>query len=100
MAAEISVTGGEYSIGCTSSFTSAPGLIEFEEDVCVRHTAAAGFNASAGPTVLVVGGVASSFSSTTHPEPRTGGGGGGATGWLELLLSLALLSARRLAPRP
>jgi VWFA-related protein len=100
MAAEISVTGGEYSIGCTSSFTSAPGLIEFEEDVCVRHPAAAGFNASAGPTVLVIGGVASSFSSTTHAEPRSDRGGGGAAGWLELLLSLALLSARRLASRP
>lgn len=94
---EISVTGGEYSIGCTNNFTSAPGLIDFEDEVCVRHTAASGFNASAGPTVLVVGGVSSSFSSTTHSPPpsRGGGGGGGATGVLELLLGLAALLARR-----
>jgi VWFA-related protein len=102
MATEIAVTGGEYSIGCTSSFTSAPGVIEFEDDVCVRHTAAAGFNAGAGPTVLVVGGVASSFRSTTRaaPPPDNGGGGGGAVGVLELLLGLTWLSVRRLASRP
>lgn len=102
MATEISVSGGEYSIGCGSTFTSAPGLIEFEEEVCVRHTAAAGFEAGAGPTVLVVGGVASSFSSTTRaaPPPSGGGGGGGAVGFLELLLGLALFSARRRASRP
>ncbi|MGH8250117.1 MAG: VWA domain-containing protein [Steroidobacteraceae bacterium] len=98
MATEISVTDGEYSIGCGSTFTAAPGFISFEDEVCVRHTAATGFGASAGPTVLVVGGVASSFSSTTSaapPPPGSGGGGGGATGVIELLLGLGALFARR-----
>jgi hypothetical protein len=101
----ISVSGGEYSIGCGATFTAAPGTISVDDEVCVRHTAAAGFQQAAGPTVLVVGGVSSSFTSTTRaaappppPPGGGGGGGGGAAGLLELLLALGgLLARRRLA---
>ena len=97
-ATSISVTGGEYSIDCDASFTSAPGTIAFEDEVCVRHTASASFSTDT-TTVLIVGGVDASFSSTTQaapPPPANGGGGGGATGVLELLLGLgALFGARR-----
>lgn len=96
----VTVGGGEYSIGCGATFTSAPGTIEVGEQVCVRHTAAAGFQQNAGPTILTVGGVSSSFTSTTRAAPPPppgggGGGGGGATGLLELLLALGFVLARR-----
>ena len=91
--APISVTGGEYSIGCGATFTSAPGTIAFNETVCVRHTASANFSTTSAPTVLIVGGVSASFTSTTRaaPPPPGGGGGGGATGIVELLLGLGAL---------
>lgn len=97
MASEITVAGGEYSIGCGSTFTSLPGFIAFEEEVCVRHTASASFSTASAPTVLVVGGVSSSFTSTTAaaPPPPSNGGGGGAIGLVELLLGLGALLARR-----
>lgn len=97
----ISVSGGEYSIGCGATFTAMAGTIAADEQVCVRHTAAAGFQQNAGPTVLTVGGVSSSFTSTTRaappppPPPGGGDGGGGAAGLLELLLALGTLLARR-----
>jgi len=100
----ITVTGGEYSIGCGSTFTAIPGIILPEAEVCVRHTAASDFSSSPGPTSLIVGGVSGSFWSTTldpPPPPPIGGsgggsgGGGGATGVVELLLALGALLARR-----
>jgi hypothetical protein len=63
-AAQVSVTGGEYSAGCSGTFTNAPGSISNGQTVCVRHTAAA---SASTPTVttLTVGGVSGSFTSTT-----------------------------------
>ena len=65
--APISVTGGEYSIGCLpGGFTAAAGTITIAQTVCVRHTASASYNTTkAPPTVLDVGGVTASFTSTT-----------------------------------
>ncbi|MEQ1517289.1 MAG: PQQ-dependent sugar dehydrogenase [Usitatibacteraceae bacterium] len=62
--ASISVTGGEYSIGCTATFTTAAGTIANNATVCVRHTSAATENAST-TTTLSVGGVNATFTSTT-----------------------------------
>ncbi|MFZ2508186.1 MAG: hypothetical protein WAW79_06925 [Steroidobacteraceae bacterium] len=102
----LTVIGGEYSIGCGLSFTSAPGVILPNEQVCVRHIASADPETSTR-TLLIVGGVSSSFWSSTSgalppppvslPPPATGGsgGGGGATGVIELLLSLGALFAQR-----
>lgn len=102
--ATVAVTGGEYSIGCGSMFTSAPGFIFPDDEVCVRHTASANRSTSAS-TMLVVGGVASRFTSTTSAAPPptsgggdnsgSGGGGGGAVGVLELLFGLGALFARK-----
>lgn len=64
--ASISVTGGEYSIGCNSTFTAATGSIANNATVCVRHTSAAAGNTTA-TTTLNVGGVNVSFTSTTAP---------------------------------
>jgi len=60
----VSITHGEYSIGCMGSFTSAPGFINPGWSVCVRHTAAS-TSSTAVTTTLTVGGVAGSFVSTT-----------------------------------
>ena len=51
---------GEYSIGCTGTFTTEPGTISDGEIVCVRHV-----NSGNTSTLLNVGGVTDLFSTTT-----------------------------------
>ena len=63
-AASISVSGGEYSIGCTASFTAATATINNNQTVCVRHAGAVAEGATV-TTSLNVGGVTGAFSSTT-----------------------------------
>jgi len=93
--AQISVTGGEYSIGCGSaSFRSTDSMISNSDTVCVRHTASSAFSTDR-VTTLVVGGVSGEFTSRTKAAPPPKGGGGGATGVFELLLGLAAMAARR-----
>ena len=95
--ASISVTNGTYSIGCTGTFTSAPGTISNGQTVCVRHTSAA-TPGTATNTTLTVGGVSDTFTSTTRAlagttptSPR-----GGAMGlWDALLGLLAVLTFGR-----
>lgn len=65
--ADISVTGGEYSIGCNGTFTDVPGTISAGETVCVRHTSASGSEEQTD-TTLTVGGVSDTFTSTTALE--------------------------------
>jgi hypothetical protein len=60
----VAIVGGEYSIGCTATFTSAPGTITNGQTICVRHTAS-GMAGGAMTTTLTVGGVSVTFSSTT-----------------------------------
>jgi len=73
IASPITVEGGEYSIGCTSSFTSAQGVISNGQSVCVRHQSS--FNSNeAVETVLTIGTESGSFTSTTRtgdqlPDP-------------------------------
>ncbi|MFC1589026.1 beta strand repeat-containing protein [Pseudomonadota bacterium] len=62
-AAPISITGGEYSID-GGAFTSAPGTVSAFSRVFVRHTSA-GTNSATVNTVLNIGGVSSTFSTTT-----------------------------------
>lgn len=62
--ATVQVGGGSYSIGCTSTFTSAAGTINPGQSVCVRHTSASTPGATV-TTTLIIGSVASTFSSTT-----------------------------------
>jgi VWFA-related protein len=93
--AQISVTDGEYSIGCGSaSFRSSDSMISNGDTVCVRHTAAPAFSTEK-VTTLTVGGVSGTFKSTTKVEPPPNDGGGGATGVVELLFALATLLGRR-----
>lgn len=62
--APISITGGTYSVNCTNSFTSVTGTLAPNTLVCVRHTSPAEGGASTN-TVLTVGGVSDTFTSTT-----------------------------------
>ncbi|MDO9453790.1 MAG: choice-of-anchor U domain-containing protein [Stagnimonas sp.] len=66
----VMVAGGRYSIGCTQSFTDAAGSITNGQTVCVQHTAAA-TGAGTVQTVLNVGGVMATFSSTTADNTPT-----------------------------
>ena len=100
--APISVMGGEYSIGCGGSWTSAAGTIALGQQVCVRHTAASQPSSSV-TTTLTIGGISAGFVSTTMA--RSSGGGGGALSLQDIgafvtLLLVSLLRTRRLPPRP
>ncbi len=62
-AAAISVTGGEYSIN-GGAFTSSSGTVSNGDTVRARHTASAS-NSTTVDTVIDIGGVSDTFSSTT-----------------------------------
>ena len=62
--AVVTVSGGEYSVGCTATFTSAQGAINPGQSICVRHTASAGVGVVT-TTTLSIGGVTGQFTSTT-----------------------------------
>lgn len=74
-AAPISVTGGQYSIGCSAGFTTTSSTISNGQSVCVRHTSAATTSTSIN-TTLTVGGVADTFTSTTVGPVTPPGSGG------------------------
>jgi hypothetical protein len=65
--ASISVSGGQYSRN-GGTFTSAKGTAYNGDSIRVRHTSAAGYNQTVH-TVLTVGGVKDTFSSTTLSQP-------------------------------
>ena len=70
----VSVVGGEYSVGCTGTWTSTAGTVANGQTVCVRHVAAGTYSATTS-TTLTIGGVTGSFVSTTAPAtsiPRLG----------------------------
>jgi probable HAF family extracellular repeat protein len=61
----ISVTNGIYSIGCKKKgFTADSGSIKKNQSVCVRHIAAVARKTQTA-TILDIGGVTSTFTSTT-----------------------------------
>lgn len=69
----VSITGGEYSID-GGAWTSAGGSVTNGQQIQVRHTSSASY-ATATDTVLDVGGVTDTFTSTTEDEPAPGAGG-------------------------
>lgn len=94
---------GQYSIGCTGTFTSAAGSIINGQSVCVRLTASSAYGTAAG-TTLTVGGVSDIFTVHTRSAPPPnqggGGGGGGAVGSATLLSLLMLMLWRRFPRAP
>lgn len=70
VATPIAVSGGEYSIGCTSSYTTDQGNITNGQTVCVRHESAFDSNSSVN-TSLAIGTVTDTFTSTTRDADQT-----------------------------
>ncbi len=69
MAAPISITKGQYSIGCVKKgFTSAPGMIQPGQSVCVRYRSSSKYSDANG-TTLSVGSVSDTFTTTTIAAP-------------------------------
>lgn len=98
VATDIYVSDGEYSIN-GDAYTAAPGTVVNGDTVTVRHTSSAGYNTTVN-TVLTIGGVSDTFSSTTESAPTaasdSGGGGGGAFGpWLLAVLLGSFLRRRK-----
>ena len=62
--ANVSVSGGSYSVGCTGTFVTTVGYVANGQTVCVRHAAPLALAATTN-TTLTIGGVSSTFSSTT-----------------------------------
>lgn len=73
-ASNVTVLNGEYSIE-GGGYTTSPGSITNGQQVSVRHVSSA-FNSTDNNTILTVGGVSDTFTSTTIAG---GGGGGGFT---------------------
>ena len=69
-AAAISITGGTYQIG-SGTFTSSAGTVTTGQTVKVKHTSSSSNN-TATDTVLTIGGVSDTFTSTTVAAPVTG----------------------------
>jgi methionine-rich copper-binding protein CopC len=66
-AAAISVTSGEYKIG-SGSFTSTAGTVNNGDTVTVQHTSSSSFSTNTD-TMLTIGGVSDTFTSTTVAAP-------------------------------
>jgi alpha-tubulin suppressor-like RCC1 family protein len=79
--ASVTVTGGQYSIGCGGTFTANAGTILNNQSLCVRQTSAASYNTYT-QAVVTIGGVSASFAVTTKvapgfsTTPMVSGGGG------------------------
>ncbi len=70
VAIPVVVTDGEYSSGCTNTYTSSPGNITNGQTLCVRQTSS--FNSlTATSTTVTVGGVSRTFTSTTKAGDQT-----------------------------
>jgi hypothetical protein len=77
---------GQYQINCTGSFTAAAGVVENGNTVCVRHVSASSLSTQTD-TVLTVGGVSDTFTSTTTADPTPLPGSSSMDAWSLLLLA-------------
>ena len=89
-------SNGQYQLNCTGSFTSADGLIENGDTICVRHRASA-IPSMITSTELTIGGVRDTFTSTTTAEQSLPGGSSMGL-WSLLLAPLVVYRRRRSAP--
>lgn len=71
--APISVTGGSYSADGGQTFTAARGMVNNGDTVMVQHVSAADFSTTTD-TVLVIGDVTDTFSTTTVADPSSARG--------------------------
>jgi hypothetical protein len=73
--ADVWAGGEEYSIN-DGAYTSISGAVSVGDTVKVRHTSSAS-NSTAVDTILTIGGVSDTFTSTTVAASNNGGGGSG-----------------------
>lgn len=73
-AAAITVTGGEYDINGSGTFTSDAGTVNSGDTVRARGTASDQY-LTAVDVVVTIGGVSDTFTITTRVEPAGDGGG-------------------------
>jgi uncharacterized delta-60 repeat protein len=111
-ASTVSIENGEFSIGCTQSFTSAPTSIGEGSQLCVRHLSAATGALSMTTQVTVTNKIgdatatfSTSFTSTTQgtsTQTSSRSGGGGALDYMFLLVlaSLGVLGKTLTRERP
>lgn len=67
-AAAITVTGGTYDINGSGTFVSTEGTVSNGDTVRARHTSSASY-LTATNTVVTIGGVSDTFTSTTQGDP-------------------------------
>lgn len=63
-AVRVRIDGGQYSVGCTTAYTSEPGWIGPDESICVRHTTSA-IPGGLVITGLTIGGIREALVSQT-----------------------------------
>ncbi len=85
----VTIAGGEYSLGCTSTYTRLAGTVNPGQKICLRQTSAA-TSATATETTLTVGRMADTFTSTTAgaKDGKDGKGGSALDGFSLLVLGL------------
>ncbi len=67
----ISITGGQYSLGCTGTFTTAPATVSAGATVCVRLVTPVALGATATATLTVGTGSAPFNATTALASPGT-----------------------------
>lgn len=91
----VSVQNGEWSPNCQpSGFTTADGVVEVGQTLCVRHTSASSFDTTV-TTTLTVGTVMQAFTSRTQASAASyditggisGAGTSGSSGQWELFIN-------------
>lgn len=73
-AADITVSGGTYDINGSGTFTADPGTVNNGDTVRARHTSSAS-NSTSVNTIVTVGGVSDTFTSTTIGATNPGTSG-------------------------
>ena len=63
-AAPVSVTNGEYSVGCSGSFTASASTIQNGQTICLRHVSSPSVGV-ATTTIITVGGYSTGFKTIT-----------------------------------
>ncbi len=66
---DISITGGEYSIGCTAIFTSTASTVTSGDTLCLRHTSSENYITQTN-TVVTIGDATFTFDSMTMADPN------------------------------
>ena len=70
-ASAISITGGTYQVGGAGTWSSVDSTVTVGQTVMVRHTSSSSSN-TATNTVLIIGTVSGTFTSTTKADPVAG----------------------------